>query len=190
MDAKYYEDKAFEDIDDSASHMRESEYVGCEFIRCNFEKADMTNTVLVDCVFRESNLSLSRLLNVGIKNVRFHDCKLVGLDFGSCSDFLFEVKFTSCHLDYSSFFQKRLKETQFTDCSLKEVDFTEADLTKAIFANCDLTRAAFVGSNLEKADFRTAKNYAFDPELNRIKGAKFSSFGIAGLLAKYDIVID
>ena len=38
---------------------------------------------------------------------------------------------------------------------------------------------------LEKADFLTSYNYSFDPELNKIKGAKFSQAGVTGLLAKY-----
>jgi fluoroquinolone resistance protein len=43
---------------------------------------------------------------------------------------------------------------------------------------------------LEKADFRTAYNYSIDPEKNRIKKAKFSIFGVTGLLDKYDIEIE
>ena len=43
---------------------------------------------------------------------------------------------------------------------------------------------------LEKADFRGAFNYSLDPELNRIKGARFSPAGLAGLLGKYGIRID
>ncbi len=42
----------------------------------------------------------------------------------------------------------------------------------------------------EGVDFRTSFNYSIDPQLNRIKKAKFSLPGIAGLLDKYDIVID
>ncbi|WP_086936325.1 pentapeptide repeat-containing protein [Chamaesiphon minutus] len=59
-----------------------------------------------------------------------------------------------------------------------------------MFENCDLTDAIFQYTILEKADFRTAYNYSIDPELNRIKKAKFSRSGIAGLLDKYDIDID
>jgi hypothetical protein len=43
---------------------------------------------------------------------------------------------------------------------------------------------------LEKADFRTSYNYSINPEVNRIKKAKFSTAGIAGLLCKYDIEIE
>jgi uncharacterized protein YjbI with pentapeptide repeats len=78
----------------------------------------------------------------------------------------------------------------FVDCALQEVDFTEADLSGRSFDNCDLTDAIFDNCNLEKSDFRAAYNYTIDPELNRMKKARFSMPGVAGLLGKYGIEID
>jgi uncharacterized protein YjbI with pentapeptide repeats len=72
---------------------------------------------------------------------------------------------------------------------LQEVDFSEADLNSSIFDNCDLMRATFENTILEKVDLRTSYNYSLDPELNRIRKAKFSMSGIVGLLNKYDIEI-
>ena len=83
-----------------------------------------------------------------------------------------------------------MKKTNFIDCSIKEVDFAETDLSMAIFKNCDLLNTSFMRTNLEKTDFRSAVNYSFDPELNKIKKAKFSSEGISGLLMKYNIDIE
>jgi len=83
-----------------------------------------------------------------------------------------------------------MKKASFIDCSLKEVDFTAVDLSMAVFGNCNLERALFHESNLEKADFRTAANYTIDPETNKIKKAKFSTSGLAGLLGKYNIEIE
>jgi fluoroquinolone resistance protein len=93
-------------------------------------------------------------------------------------------------MDYCSFFRKKMKKTMFRDCSIKDADFTETDLSMASFTNCDLMNTVFTGTILEKTDFRTAKNYAFDPELNKIRKAKFSLAGIPGLLLKYNIDID
>ncbi|MBN1650376.1 MAG: pentapeptide repeat-containing protein [Bacteroidales bacterium] len=76
------------------------------------------------------------------------------------------------------------------NCNLQEVDFTEADLSASHFDNCDLSGAHFENSKLQKADFRSAFNYRIDPELNRIKKAKFSLTEIGGLLYKYDIEIE
>jgi len=72
---------------------------------------------------------------------------------------------------------------------MHEVDFTESDLADALFENCDLFRASFDRTILEKADLRTAINYSIDPDNNRIRKAKFSKSGLAGLLHKYDIQI-
>jgi len=39
-------------------------------------------------------------------------------------------------------------------------------------------------------DFRTAFNYSFDPEINKIRKARFSYPGVCGLLQKYNIEIE
>ena len=190
MEMPLYEAITFEgeDFMDKKSHKQE--FADCIFINCNFSKADLGNDDFMDCHFKGCNFSLAVMENTGMKNNTFTDCKLVGIDFSRCHNFNFSVTFENCPLDYCSFFQKKMKKTVFTDCSLKETDFTETDLSLAVFKNCDLMNASFVRTILEKADFRTAKNYAFDPELNKIIKAKFSFPGIAGLLTKYDIDIE
>ena len=72
---------------------------------------------------------------------------------------------------------------------MREVDFTDADLSGASLDKTDLQLALFENTNLEKADLRTAYNYSINPEINKIKKAKFSLDGLPGLLGKYDIVI-
>jgi len=59
-----------------------------------------------------------------------------------------------------------------------------------VFDNCDLTRAIFIQTNLEKADFRSSFNYSIDPEMNRMKKARFSLAGVVGLLDKYDVDVE
>jgi uncharacterized protein YjbI with pentapeptide repeats len=78
----------------------------------------------------------------------------------------------------------------FKQCIIHEVDFTDADLCNAVFANCDLMSSTFMNTNLEKANFSTAKNYSINPQLNKIKKARFSVPEITGLLHQYDIVIE
>jgi uncharacterized protein YjbI with pentapeptide repeats len=73
---------------------------------------------------------------------------------------------------------------------LEDVEFAETDLSNAIFIDCDLSRAMFDRTNLEAADLRGAVNFSLDPELNKIKKAKFSAQNIAGLLDKYKIIIN
>ena len=122
--------------------------------------------------------------------MKFKTCKLLGSHFDNCNTFLFAVGFEDCILNLSSFYKLNLKNTKFINCSLHEVDFTEANLSHSTFDNCDLRGATFDHSIIEKVDFRTSFNYIIDPENNRIKKARFSSSGIAGLLNKYNIEIE
>jgi uncharacterized protein YjbI with pentapeptide repeats len=115
---------------------------------------------------------------------------MLGLHFEHCNEFGLAFSFEDCQLDHSSFYKTKIKKTSFKNSSLKESDFTESDLTSSIFENCNLSGALFENTILEKADFRTSLNYSIDPELNRIRKAKFSISEISGLLNKYDIEID
>ena len=112
------------------------------------------------------------------------------INFFECNHLLLSVTFEDTRLDFTSFYNLKLKNTLFKNCNLHEVDFSETDLTKSIFDNCNLNRAIFINTNLKESDFRTSYNYSIDPEVNSIKKAKFSLEGISGLLYKYDIVIE
>ena len=115
---------------------------------------------------------------------------MLGLHFNNCNEFGLSFSFDNCSLNHASFYKNKIKKTIFKNSQLQEVDFTESDLTSSVFDNCDLARATFDNTTIEKADFRTSYNYSIDPEINRIKKAKFFLTGIAGLLDKYDIEID
>ena len=115
---------------------------------------------------------------------------MLGLKFETCNDFGLAFSFENCNLNHSSFYQTKLKKTSFTNTQLQEVDFTECDLTSSVFSGSDFTKATFFNTILEKADFRTSFNFSIDPEINRIKKARFSVEGLAGLLDKYDIQIE
>jgi fluoroquinolone resistance protein len=91
---------------------------------------------------------------------------------------------------YTMALDNKLKKTEFKDCVMREADFTEADLTGALFENCDLTNTLFSHTNLNQADFRTARNYSINLEMNTARKAKFSLSEVAGLLAQYDIVVE
>jgi fluoroquinolone resistance protein len=190
MDIQIHDDQTFKNINYTEKKFAVAEYDHCEFINCSFQKSELDNVDFMDCSFTDCNFALAILHNTGMKNIKFSDCKLTGIDFSKCKDFLFAVSFQNCRLDYASFFKKKMKSTLFDDCSIKDVDFSEADLSMSVFNNCDLLNAVFMQTILEKVDFKNAVNYSFDPELNKIKKAKFSSQGIAGLLAKYNIEID
>ena len=129
-------------------------------------------------------------MNTSLKNVDFKNCKLLGIHFHTCDDFLFQVNSEDCILDYASFANKKMLKTKFTNSSLKEVTFTGSNLSHAIFNNCNLAGAIFNNTQLMGADFTSAYHYKIDPEYNPMKKAKFSTQGILGLLEKYDIKIE
>jgi uncharacterized protein YjbI with pentapeptide repeats len=190
MERNYFEEIVFDKKDFTETPIQKGEYEHCTFNGCDFSNTDLSHITFSECTFNGCNLSLAKLTNTGMRNITFTDCKLLGLHFEDCSDFLFAVHFDKCILNLSSFFKQKMKKTNFKSCSLHEVDFTEADCTLAVFDHCDFTGAKFEMTNLEKADLSTSFNYSIDPENNRIKKAKFSMEGIAGLLDKYDIEIE
>lgn len=114
---------------------------------------------------------------------------MLGIKFEECNPFLLSFTFEECILNFSSFYQLKIKETKFKNCKMEQVDFTEADLARSMFKNCDLSAAVFSNTNLAKADLFSALNFNIDPELNKITGAKFSSGNLAGLLNKHKLII-
>ena len=182
-------DKTFEKVIYFDKKVSNREFDGCVFKNCDFSNNNFTECVFIDCEFIDCNLAMVKLPATSLKTVSFKECKLLGIRFDECADFLFNVRFENCMLDYSWFTNKKLAKTQWLSCSLKEVNFGSADLTSANFDNSNLEGAVFNETNVSAADFTTAFHFRIDPERNIIKKAKFSIGGIPGLLEKYDIKI-
>lgn len=182
-------DQTFEKIDFTTTAFTKGEYEGCTFLHCTFAETSLSGSSFAECEFAGCNLSLSKLAHTSLKDVRFNDCKLMGVRFENCNAFLFEVAFDRCMLNLSSFYKRNLKKARFNHCSLREVDFAEADLSMAVLNDCDLAGAMFDRTLLEKADLRTAVNYIINPELNRMTKAKVSVAGLPGLLQQYNLDI-
>lgn len=166
------------------------EYEDCRFNGFNFSEYDLSEYKFIACTFNACNFSLTKLNKTVFRDAIFKDCKMLGLRFDSCNSFGLSFHFENCQLNHSSFYKTKIKKTVFKNCQLQETDFAEADLTSAVFDNCDLNAAIFDQTILEKADFRSAFHYSIDPELNKIKQAKFSLAGISGLLNKYDLELE
>jgi uncharacterized protein YjbI with pentapeptide repeats len=73
---------------------------------------------------------------------------------------------------------------------MEGVDFEEAEMMEVKMLKCELLHANFERTNLENSDLRYATNYRIDPERNNVKGARFSFPEVAGLLDKYNIIIE
>ena len=169
---------------------RNRTYEHCTFISCDLAGANLNGIVFIDCLFDGCNLALCDTSDTGLQNVRFKHCKLSGVNFDKSRDFLYETHFENCKLDNAIFYKKKCKKATFNDCSMIETDLTEADLTEATFKNCNLSRAFFSRTTLKGADLRSSFNFSIDPNDNMIKKARFSMYGLAGLLTKFDIKIE
>ncbi len=166
------------------------EYDNCTFINCDFTETNMSAVTFLECTFDTCNFSLVMMKETSFQEVLFTTCKMLGFDFSNCNDFMFSAKFYSTNLEYSSFYGFKMKNTLFSDCNLCEADFTKTDLTGSVFDDCNLSKAIFDKTILESVDFKTAENFSIDPETNKLKKAKFSKSGLAGLLIKHNLVIE
>lgn len=186
----YFVDQTFKDSNYPEKKLNKGEYEYCTFNNCDFSNAKIfesrfLETKFVDCNFSNANLSQSSFQEVVFKN-----CKMLGLKFDECNQFNFAAAFEHCKLNYSSFYQMNLTRTRFNKSQLRGVDFIEANLKTTEINQCDLLDARFENTNLEKADLRNSFNYSIDPELNRVRGARFSFPEVIGLLDKFDIKIN
>lgn len=184
------ENRVFKGLAFNENMLEKAIYEDCSFIRCNFNASDLSGIMFRNCRFVSCDLSLARFRDTGLQEVHFSGCKLLGTVFGDCSKLLFEAGFENCMMKLSSFRKMKLRNTVLLKCDLREADFTETDLSGSTFAECDLLLAIFHHTNLEGTDLRTAFNFSISPESNRLRKARFSADGLAGLLDSYGIVIE
>ena len=189
MELSVHDNKTFEKVVYAEKTIKGREFHGCTFIKCDFSNSDFSYNKFVDCIFEDCNLSMMKFNGTTLSNAEFKSCKILGVNFSECHDFLFTVHFDSCILDYASFMGKKMPKTKFAKTSLKDVSFTQANLAGSVFDQTDLLGAVFSQTDLSSANLINAYNYSIDPELNIIKKASFSALGIAGLLTKYQIKI-
>ena len=190
MSLLFKQDITFDKSDFKKEPLQSGEYENCTFMNCDFYSSDLSGIKFTDCIFTACNLSVAKLNKTAFRDAQFKDCKMLGLHFDNCNEFGLSFRFETCSLNHSSFYKRKLKNTIFKNSQLQDTDFTECDLTGSVFDNCDLANSKFENTILEKADLSTSYNYSIDPEINRIKKAKFSLAGVVGLLDKYDIEID
>ena len=110
MERLYIQDKKFEKEDFATNELAIADYENCIFTNCDFSKTNLSQRVFLECEFNSCNLSSVNLIKTGLKNVRFKDCKLLGMHFENCDPFLFEVDFDNCFLQLSSFYKLKLKK--------------------------------------------------------------------------------
>ncbi|SDB88197.1 pentapeptide repeat-containing protein [Williamwhitmania taraxaci] len=190
MEEIIHENKVFEKISFTAQEIRSREFLRCTFKGCDFSGSNFSYNHFSDCVFEYCNISLLKLVGTSLCNVVFRECKLLGVNFSDSEDFLFSVRFEGGVLDFSTFANKKMPKTHFLNVSMKSVDFTRANLQGSLFENTNLEEAVFSKTVLKDCNLLTAFNYTIDPESNPMAKARFSLYGVAGLLEKYRISIE
>ncbi len=190
MDSNYHFEKEFEQIDFTKDATLYGDFEKCTFRNCNLNEIDLSDLKFIDCEFIDCNLSLVKLDETGFQQVVFRNCKMMGFNLETCSQFALQVTFDNCILNESSFYQLPLKRTKFTTCTLQHVDFSYADLSLSFFEACDLAYAIFDQTDLRQANLKSAYHFNINPNNNKIKGAIFSKDNVDGLLKDYGIKIE
>jgi fluoroquinolone resistance protein len=180
----------YNNIDFTKEPLAKGEYEGCKFINCTFSNLDVSYFTFIECSFCGCDLSLVKIHQVLLRDIKFIDSKMIGLQFGTTNTFGLAASFENCILTNSSFYKTKIKQTIFANSKVNEVDFTECDLSGSVFDNCDLSNAIFDLTNLEKVDFRTSYNYSIDVDRNKIKKSKHTSSQLGGLLEKYNLIVE
>jgi uncharacterized protein YjbI with pentapeptide repeats len=184
-----YANQIFDKVELPLKGTLETHFEDCTFLNCDFTETDFSTCDFAKCTFDSCNFSMVKFPVIGLDEIQFHQCKMIGVDFSYTKDFLFAVSFSNCVLDYAAFMKKKNRKSCFNNCSLKGADFSEADFTSAVFERCDFTAAVFMRTILVGANFVSAYNFTIDPEKNQLRKALFSPEGLVGLLQNYGIVV-
>ncbi len=164
-------------------------FTNCSFFHCNFSQVFLKGFRFCSCLFEGCNFSLSRLDGCRMQNVEFIDCKIVGVEFFKCERTFFSANYKNSFLHYCNFSDLSMKSTIFKGSRVKETHFINTSLIGSDFKDVDLEGTVFHHCDLSKADFTGATHYEIDPQVNKIKGAKFSLPEAIGLLRGFDIIV-
>lgn len=174
----------------SGRAMQGATFEQCSFERCDLSRADLAKCRFIDCAFTACDLTMVKLRGAGLQDVRFEECKVLGVDFSACNPMLLQVTFDRCRLDHSVMVGMKLKGTRFDHCTMHGVDFSTTELEEAVFPGCDLLNAVFERTSLRKVDLTTATNFRINPSSNDLRGARFSVHGAIALLEPFGVEVE
>ncbi|AUI88305.1 hypothetical protein BS333_18385 [Vibrio azureus] len=184
-DEQYF-DEAFEKLLLSSHQYNHVAFEDCYFKDCDFSESTFTHCKFINCEFHNCNFSLANFSNSKLYTLKFYDCKLIGIDWTKVSwaeyHLDYELSFTRCIMNDSSFFGLKMHELNFDECKLHDTDFREGDYTDSSMTYCNFRHALFMRTNLQDVDFSHSEDYRIDVLENNIKGAKFSRFEALNLL--------
>ncbi|MEE9438163.1 MAG: pentapeptide repeat-containing protein [Saprospiraceae bacterium] len=114
----FIEEQQFSDLIFKDFPIKKGEYAYCIFTNCDFYEADLSNYNFNDCEFLNCNFSLIKTEQTALRNIRFVDCKLMGVHFDECNQFGLSMSFNNCIVSHCIFDGTTLKGTMFEiqDC--------------------------------------------------------------------------
>ena len=133
--------------------LSKGEYEGCTFNNCIFANQDFSEFKFIACAFNSCNLSMMKLNKTVFQDIKFTDCKMLGLRFDLCHDFGLSFSFDHCQLNHSSFYKTKIKKTVFKNTQLQETDFADADLTMPFLTIAAWSKLLLTTPYLKKLTF-------------------------------------
>ena len=180
--------KTFENVVWEEKHITGKNFDNCTFYKCSLKGCIFEDCYFEKCTFDECDLSLVKFKETSLSHVKINGSKAIGVVWYEAGNPL-SVSFNNSRISYSSFYGKNCKKTKFINCIADDVDFSNCNLSQADFAGTDLKNAIFSNTDLTQANFAGALNYSINPEVNKIKKAKFSLPEALSFLYSLDIVL-
>jgi uncharacterized protein YjbI with pentapeptide repeats len=181
--------KKFSNISLSGKALKGKEFENCIFDKCKFIDVSFNKCRFIECVFKNCLLSAIKPYGSTFNEIKFVDCKVIGVDWTKASRVLF-LSFLRCNISYSNFSYLAFSKFKAKKCVAKEVSFIGSGLSGAVLTKTDFGKSRFNNTDLTGADFRKAYNYFIDIRFNKLKGARFSLPEASNLLKSLDLIIE
>lgn len=168
-------------------------FESCEFIGLRptpGEHLRLTGLRFEDCTFRDCDLSGATLGEAAFQDCTFEECKLSGLRWDEVRALNFACSWLRCNLSFSVFSGRDLMKCEFNGSNLREADLERTVCNGLVFDGCDLTGAQWSEASCLKSDFRGAVGLSMDPARVRLRGARFTTEGLRGLVAHHGLTVD
>ena len=78
MEENFY-DRTYDKVNFKEGAVKKGEYETCAFNNCDFSGTDLSEIQFIECSFLSCNLSLAKLNKTVFRDIRFTDCKMLGL---------------------------------------------------------------------------------------------------------------
>lgn len=184
----YFEGESFVGLELGEADLSRKEFQSCSFRNVRLAASRWMGTLLEDCTFEACDLSNFSPKGLAARDVRFAECKLLGVDWTGVSPHP-RLAIEACDLRYAAFSSVHLRKTPFLRSQITEATFVDVDLTECDFDGSDLAGTTFRECVLHKADFTGARGVLLDPAKNRVKDARVSLEAAALLAASFGLQV-